>query len=128
MTPPQKRAPAKRRPNRSAAASGKLPKIDLAEVRAFVAAHLAHAQVAEKFGNASLSVAGKVFAFTRANSLVLKLPPDVIETTLASRDAELLVMGKRVMREWIVLYLDHPAACRDELALLRAAMSYVDKR
>ena len=42
--------------------------------RTFAANRLDGAQVAEKFGNASFSVGGKVFAFTRPEGLVLKLP------------------------------------------------------
>jgi len=100
-------------------------KVDLVAARAFAARTLPGAEVAEKFGNASFSIGGKVFAFTRPDGLVLKLPSDAITKTLATREAQALVMGKRTMREWVHLHLPTVNAYRDELPLLRAAMKFV---
>jgi hypothetical protein len=119
---------AKRRtsvPKKSAAPA---PKVDPAAARSFAAAHLPFAQVNAKFGNASFSVAGKVFAFTRPDGLVLKLPPEIIAATLATREAQPLVMGKRTMREWVHLKLPAPDRYAGELDLLRAAMAFVQPR
>lgn len=102
--------------------------VDIAAARKFASTSLKGAQVAEKFGNASFSVGGKVFAFTRPEGLVLKLPAAEITRVLAERDAELLVMGKRVMREWILLRLSGPDEYRKELQLLQTAMKFVSLR
>jgi TfoX N-terminal domain len=100
------------------------PKIDLDAARNFAAVHLPGAEVRNKFGGASFFVAGKVFAFTRPKGLVLKLPQPAIEELIASREVQPLTMGKRTMREWVVVPLqagDYTA----EFPLLRSAMQYV---
>jgi len=99
--------------------------VDLAAARQFAAAHLPGAAVAGKFGNASFSIAGKVFAFTRPDGLVLKLPAAALAELYAAREAQPLVMGKRTMREWAHLRLPAPDGYREELPLLLAAMAYV---
>ncbi len=101
------------------------PKIDLAAARAFAATNLPGAQVNAKFGGASFFVAGKVFAFTRPKGLVLKLPQEAIAHLLATRDAQNLTMGKRVMREWALLPLRTRDSYVDEVPLLRSAMAFV---
>jgi hypothetical protein len=100
-------------------------KVDVAAARAFAAEGLEGAQVAEKFGNASFSVGGKVFAFTRPEGLVLKLPPDAMARVIAEREAGPLVMGTRAMREWVLLRLEGPEGYRGELDLMRVAMEFV---
>jgi hypothetical protein len=99
--------------------------VGLAAARAFVAARLPGAEVNGKFGGASFLVAGKVFAFNRPKGLVLKLPQDVLAKVLATRDAQYLKMGKRVMREWALLALDSPERYVDEVPLLKSAMEFV---
>jgi hypothetical protein len=114
-----------RKAGRRGEGSAAAPKVDIAAARAFAVERLVGAEVAEKFGNASFTSDGKVFAFTRPEGLVLKLPPDVLLQVVAERDAVPLVMGKRVMREWVVLPLEHVEAYRDEVELLQAAMKFV---
>jgi hypothetical protein len=128
MAPVGKRRPAKRRAGGSAAAAAGrgVAKVDVAAARTFAANRLDGAQVAEKFGNASFSVGGKVFAFTRPEGLVLKLPPDVLARVVAEREAGPLVMGKRVMREWVLLRLDGPEKYCGELELMQVAMKFVN--
>lgn len=101
------------------------PAIDLIAARDFAAAHLPGAEVNGKFGGASFLVAGKVFAFTRPKGLVLKLPPDALTKLLATREANHLIMGKRVMREWALLPLASRDRYVDELPLLKSAMAFV---
>ena len=110
---------------RTKSSSAPHPKIDLAAARAFAARHLPGVAVAEKFGNASFSVAGKVFAFTRPDGLVLKLPPESLARLYATREAAPLVMGKRTMREWAHLHLPSGEEYREELPLLRESMIFV---
>ena len=78
-----------------------------------------------KLHHASFLVGKKVFAFTRPNGVVLKLPQAKIADVLGTRDASLLVMGKRTMREW-VLVRDIGADPEDkDLELFRDAMAFV---
>ncbi len=106
---------------------GSASRIDIEAARSFAAAKLGGAEVAQKFGNASFSIGGKVFAFTRPNGLVLKLPAEVLRDVIGKREAAPLVMGKRVMREWVLLHLDGPEQYREELELLRIAMAFVSQ-
>ncbi len=122
----RKQKPAAERVDGSAA--GGVASVDLAAARSFAAKKLNGAEVALKFGNASFSVGGKVFAFTRPNGLVLKLPPDVLKQVVEQREAAPLVMGQRVMREWVLLRLDGPEQYAEELELLRIAMGFVIAR
>jgi hypothetical protein len=82
--------------------------------------------VGRKFGHGSLEVGDKVFAFTLADeSAALKLPATrIAELIQSDRGGEIhhLAMGKRIMREWVVI----PAiAAAENLNLLREAKEYV---
>ena len=121
MATARKKTATKRRAAKSAAS----PALDLGTPRTFAASHLRSAAVAEKFGNASFSIGGKVFAFTRPDGLVLKLPPEALAKLLATREAQLLIMGKRVMREWALLSLPARETYTMEVPLLQAAMEFV---
>jgi hypothetical protein len=56
-------------------------------------------------GHGCLMVDNKIFAFTRPDeSAVLKLPEArIAELTTDNSEIQLLIMGKRTMREWIVI-------------------------
>lgn len=120
-----KKTTARRQTTSSAVAH---PKLNIADVRAFASLHLPGVAVAEKFGNASFSVEGKVFAFTRPDGLVLKLPPESLACLFATREATPLIMGKRTMREWAHLHLSNVEDYRKELSLLRVSMVFVNDK
>jgi hypothetical protein len=82
------------------------------------------ATVQRKAGGASLLVGGKVFAFTRPGGIAMKLPENRIRALLTEREAGFLVMGKRTMREWMLLRLDSTVR-KEDLGLLREAMEFV---
>ena len=73
----------------------------------------------------SLTIGKKVFAYTRGNDVVLKLPAQTIEQLLQTMDASVLVMGKRVMKEWVVIRHEDPQAFRYDLPLFEQAMAFV---
>ena len=76
-----------------------------------------------KFGNASLQVKDKVFAFTRSNKgVAMKLPELRAQELVAAGTAELLRMGPKTMREWIVV---PESTCEETLGLLEEAQAYV---
>ena len=74
-------------------------------------------------GHASFEIDGRVYCFvTRDGGLAMKLPEPRIAPLLASGDAELLIMGNRTMREWLVVPESGSATT---LKLLRDAKAYV---
>jgi hypothetical protein len=76
------------------------------------------------FGHGCLMTDNKIFAFTRPDeSAALKLPADRIAELIASDD-EIghLTMGKRTLREWVVI---PNIAAPGNLKLLKEAMAYV---
>jgi hypothetical protein len=75
-------------------------------------------------GHASFEVGGKVYCFiARDGGLAMKLPQSRIEPLLESGDGRLLRMGKRTMREWVVVPESASAAT---VHLLRDAKAFVD--
>lgn len=70
----------------------------------------------------------KVFAFTRGGGrrgVVLKLPQDRIAELAGREEISLLTMGKRALKEWVVLDHDRPADYQKDLGLFREAMGFV---
>jgi hypothetical protein len=75
------------------------------------------------FGHGCLMVDNKIFAFTRTDeSAALKLPESRIEELLSDGEMHHLTMGKRTMREWVVI---PEIATPHNLKLLKEAMAYV---
>ena len=57
----------------------------------------------EKFGNLIVLCGGKVVGFTRSeDGVALKLPAERVRELVEQRGWQPLVMGKRVMKEWVV--------------------------
>jgi len=65
-------------------------------------------------------VHGKLFAFPRGDTIVVKLPPDRIAELVDAGRAERTQMGKRLMKEWVEL-----TRTRDWRQLALEAESYV---
>ena len=66
---------------------------------------IAGSNVSIKFGHGALEMEDKVFAFTRPDeSAALKLPAyRIAELIAADNEIRHLTMGKRTMREWVVI-------------------------
>jgi hypothetical protein len=95
------------------------------DLAALLAKELPGIGVQVKFGNLSFSVGGKVFGFTRGDeAVVLKLPAARVAELMEERGAKQLVMGKRAMKEWVVVVPGDPE-WRGELKLLREAVEFV---
>jgi len=74
-------------------------------------------------GHGCLMVGNRIFAFTRPDeSAALKLPEDRIAELIADGEIRQLIMGERVMREWIVV---PNIAAPGNLKLLFEARDYV---
>jgi hypothetical protein len=75
------------------------------------------------FGHGCLMIDNKIFAFTRSDeSAALKLPEDRIAGLVSDDEIRHLTMGKRTMREWVVI---PNIAAPGNLKLLHEAMAYV---
>ncbi|MGH9597000.1 MAG: hypothetical protein ACRD3K_09405 [Edaphobacter sp.] len=72
----------------------------------------------------------KVFAFTRSSGsrVALKLPKERIAALLQRDDIVLLTMGKRTMKEWIVIEHEKPADYKKDLALFKEAKAFVETK
>ncbi|QHS52029.1 hypothetical protein [Edaphobacter sp. 12200R-103] len=75
------------------------------------------------FGHGCLMVDNRIFAFTRADdSAALKLPEARIAGLIDEGEMHRLIMGRRTMREWVVVpNIMEPG----NLPLLREAKAYV---
>ena len=64
-----------------------------------------------------------VFVFTsrKTNRVILKLPKDRITTLLQRNDITQLTMGKRTMKEWIVIERSRTADYKKDLSLFKEA-------
>lgn len=76
----------------------------------------------------SFFTGSNVFAFTsRAhNRVVMKLPAERIAGLLKREDVVLLTMGKRTMKEWIVIERSKTAEYKKDLALFKEAKAFVE--
>jgi hypothetical protein len=84
--------------------------------------------IGKKFNSANFTVRRKVFAFTKDGGVALKLPPETVKTLLQTRTASLLVMGKRTMKEWVVIRYKNAAEAKKHLGLFKEAMDYVSSK
>jgi hypothetical protein len=78
--------------------------------------------------HASFLAGRKVFAFTRGGGgggVALKLPRERIEHLTERDDIAMLTMGRRTMKEWILLEHREPAEYKKDLSLFKEAMAYV---
>jgi hypothetical protein len=76
-------------------------------------------------GHASFHVSKKVFAFTRPEGVAMKLPKEKIAELAGNRNVSMLVMGKRVMKEWVVVAHKNPGAYKKDLELFKISASFV---
>ena len=78
--------------------------------------------VGGKFGSTSLMRKGKVFVMFMKRRFVAKLPRERVDELVRAGTGTNLVMGKRVMKEWVVIADDDRARW---LALAREAHAAV---
>jgi len=100
---------------------------DLTTTLISVVGNLPGVVVAKRAKSASFVFKGKVFAFTRPKGAVLKLPPDNIEKLVRNRGASMLVMGKRAMKEWVVIPYENPSDCSKDIQLFKKAMTFASR-
>lgn len=93
------------------------------QLAADLARQISGSTVGIDFGHGCLMIDNKIFAFTRPDeSAALKLPESRIAELLAFGEIRHLTMGKRTLREWVVV---PEIAAPGNLNLLREAKAYV---
>jgi len=93
------------------------------QLAADLAGRISGSTVGIDFGHGCLMIDNKIFAFTRPDeSAALKLPEARIAELVSDGEIRHLTMGKRTMREWVVI---PNIAVPGNLKLLREAMAYV---
>jgi len=70
----------------------------------------------------------KIFAFTRKEGVALKLPGDRVKDLEETRGAAALVMGKKVMKEWVVVPYATAPALRKDSKLIKEAMKFAEEK
>lgn len=83
----------------------------------------------KQFPNHTSFFTGKnIFVFTgrTSNRVILKLPKERIAPLLQQDDIALLPMGKRTMKEWIVIEHAKLTDYKKDLALFKEAKAFVE--
>ena len=89
---------------------------------------LPHVSIKEHFSHSSFLVGKKVFAFMRNDGVAMKLPKEKIRELIENRNASPLVMGKRTMKEWVVIEHIDPNAYRKDIELFKEAIAFVSSK
>jgi len=101
---------------------------DIESVLVAMLAKVPSVVVTQKLNSANFTVKKKVFAFTSGDRIVLKLPPDTVRNLVKVKAASMLVMGKRTMKEWVVIHLKNPSDAKKQSGLLKEAMIFVSSK
>lgn len=97
----------------------------LANIIASMLEQMPQVRTGKHLNHTNFVIGNKVFAFLKKDSLVIKLPKETGQKLIAQHYAEPLVMGKRVMKEWIVIKHTDPQDYHKDLALFKEAMAFV---
>lgn len=101
--------------------------LNLSEILIPLLAKFPGAYVMTKGKIANFTINKKIFAFTKGNALVLKLPGSVIQDLLARKQATMLTMGTRTMKEWVTIRYGNYDECEKDVPLLKKAMRFVSE-
>ena len=98
---------------------------DLSTTLAFMLADQPGVRIGKHIHNINFLVGEKVFAFLRDDGVALKLPRDTCQALIAQKQAIPLVMGKRAMKEWIVLQHTELEDYKKDLDLFKESIAFV---
>lgn len=101
---------------------------DLVTVLSSMLAGLPNVQVEKKANHATFRAGEKIFAYTSAAGVVVKLPQGKVKELIDQQKAMPLVMGKKEMKEWAILHHPSPDAYRQDLTLFIDALTFVSGR
>ena len=100
----------------------------LATILASMLGGIPQVQVGTHLHHANFLVGNKVFAFIQGDGVAIKLPKEKIQALVETKRAAPLVMGKRVMKEWIVIKHYNPEEYKQEEALFKEAIAFVSSK
>src|SRR5690348_16137834 len=99
---------------------------DLATILASFFERNPQVSMGKHFNATSFLVGRKIFAFLRKEGGVeLKLPKAKADELVQKNYALPLVMGKRVMKEWVVIVHSDPEEYKQDKELFRQALAFV---
>jgi hypothetical protein len=101
---------------------------DLTTILSSTLEDLPHVSIAKKVNHASFLIGKKVFAYTQGDGVVIKLPKEKIKELVDKKKASPLVMGQRVMKEWVVINHKDPAEYKKDLELFKEAIVFVSSK
>ncbi len=101
---------------------------ELATILSSTLEDLPQAEVERKANHISFLIGQKVFAYTQGGKVVMKLPKERVEELNGRKNISTLVMGKRVMKKWIVIEHEKPEEYKEELALFKETMTFVSSK
>ncbi len=100
---------------------------DLRKELTLMLSELPGVETLQKSGHVSFLIHRKIFAYTRPQGVVLKLPATRVTDLAKSPRAAVLVMGKRKMKEWVVLSFANAKEVTKDLPLFKEALSFVKR-
>jgi len=103
-------------------------KNELAAVLTSMLEKLPGVVVGRKLSSTNFTIRKKLFAFTKEGGVALKLPPETAKEAVRTRAASLLLMGKRTMKEWVVIHYKDSADAKMDLGLFKEAMNFVSSK
>lgn len=98
---------------------------DLSTILAFMLADLPQVKIGKHIHNINFLVGEKVFAFIKGDGVAMKLPKEKIKELMVQELATPLVMGKRVMKEWVLIKHDDPEEYKKDLELFKESIAFV---
>jgi hypothetical protein len=98
---------------------------DLGAILGSMLAKLPGVVAAKKLNSTNFTVGKKVFAFTKGEAVVLKLPQPVIQRLVEEGTATRLIMGKRVMKEWAVIRRPKPTDFKSDWGRFEESVAFV---
>jgi hypothetical protein len=84
--------------------------------------------VGKHINNTNFLSGKKVVGFIKNNGLVIKLPRERVAELVDKKYAKLLVMGKRVMQEWVVIEHTNPEDYKRDIELFKEAVAFVSEK
>ncbi len=98
---------------------------DLSTILAFMLADLPQIRIGKHIHAINFLVGEKVFAFMKGDGVTVKLPREKVNVLVAQDLAVPLVMGKRVMKEWVVITHAEPEEYKKDRGFFKESIAFV---
>jgi hypothetical protein len=102
-----------------------MAKHDLTTILGSMLEDIPQVHTGKHLNHTNFLVGNKVFVFIQGESVVLKLPKERAKELLDKKQASQLVMGKRAMKEWVVITHQHPEEYQQDEKLFKEAIAFV---